>query len=94
MHILLDLHLPGIGGKEFVKQMHDNQIFTPVIMMSGCERCGKDLKTNIIDYIPKGYNIEIFWDRLDKALNLAEKINYLDTATTKIKSFIARQSCQ
>lgn len=68
--ILLDLQMPDIDGLELIQSMRTRQIYTPVIMISGCEdEYHKILALGMgaDDYLTKPFSIHLLHSKL-KAL--------------------------
>ncbi|MDR1782201.1 MAG: response regulator transcription factor [Bacilli bacterium] len=73
---LIDLKMPEINGKQFIKIIEKNNDDTPIIVLTGCEDDSEEkdlLEYNISDYIRKTANLEVLVARINNAIKKGHK---------------------
>jgi nitrogen regulation protein NR(I) len=69
--VLTDLRLPGVGGLELVRQLHETQPCLPVVLMTAhgtIETAIEATKLGAYDYLPKPFEMEALLALLHKAV--------------------------
>jgi len=68
--IICDIFMPNMNGIEFLKKIHEINLNTEVIIVTGnpsIEACVESYEKNAIDYLTKPLTIEKIMDSLQKA---------------------------
>ena len=74
--ILLDIHLPGISGIEFLEKMRKHGNFLPVIFLTSKdsdEDVVAGLKLGADDYISKPFDYEVLIARIESVIRRSQK---------------------
>ncbi len=70
--VLTDLRLPGLGGLELVRQLHDTQPHLPVVLMTAhgtIETAIEATKLGAYDYLQKPFEMRQLLDVLQRAVD-------------------------
>ncbi len=71
--ILLDVRMPGMSGLELQKELHQQGIFIPVVIITGhgdIDMAVQAMKAGAIDFIEKPFNDENLLSAIEKAINI------------------------
>ena len=85
--IISDIMLPEMDGFQFLEELHNKKIDTPVIMTTGystVENAVKSLHDGAIDYIPKPFSVDEILAAIHRGLKLIsikEKIKITDDSS-------------
>ena len=88
--IILDIMLPGITGLDFLKIIRNNQIFTPVLIISSKEDIDSKLtalNTGADDYIVKPFNMEELIARVNAVIRRNYPLKKDDKSFLKIGKY-------
>ncbi len=85
--VLTDLRLPGLGGLELVRQLHDTQPRLPVVLMTAhgtIETAIEATKVGAYDYLPKPFEMQALIGVLHRAVDagrlMREPVGLADAA--------------
>src|SRR5580765_9012366 len=70
--VLTDLRLPGLGGLELVRQIHETQPRLPVVLMTAhgtIETAIEATKLGAYDYLQKPFEMQALIDVLNRAVD-------------------------
>ena len=73
--ILMDIHMPGIGGLEATKRIREFNNTIPILALTAValeENAERLKKSGINDIIPKPYKIDEFFYKIQQALKKAK----------------------
>lgn len=92
--VMLDLALPKLSGEDLLRRAREEGNYVPTIVVSGTanEEVRKRLnELKIVDFIEKPFAKEELYEKVDRAVGLAENMKELDQHTERLRGFIHRQ---
>jgi DNA-binding NtrC family response regulator len=72
--IISGLHMPGIGGPEFVAEIHSRLPKVPILVLGGASEAAEDYASNWIRFLARPFG-------LDEMLHLASQLLLQDTSS-------------
>ena len=81
--LVLDIHLPGMGGLELLRHMHDVADRTPVVVVSGSSGISeavRSMKKGAVDFIEKPVERDLLVASVLRALALSRQEGAISTA--------------
>ena len=76
---MIDLKMPGVGGKQVLEILKKTHVFIEVIIMTGhgsAEAAGECMKLGAFSYMPKPYELEKIMETLRQAYAARLKREY------------------
>ena len=87
--VLLNLGLPRISGLDIIRHMRSSGIYTPILVISGNQDMFDEVeKYDIVEIIPKPFDMPYLLDRVEKALKLNHKLEVLEQKAVSLTSTI------
>lgn len=92
--VLLNLKLPKMSGEAFLKCVRDQGNYVPMIVVSGLNE--SEVKTKlegfeIVDFVEKPFESKDLFGKINKAMGVAEDLDYIEQATGRLRGFNERQ---